>query len=183
MRTASRVNPCTLSKRAVYIIRVDDLSLSPTNITRFAFASHRSTVHPLHPSPPLPTRGCRAVVPPSSGKTLEKDWTNFIGAQAAPSLPSPHPSTPPDRPDPRPCAQSYGRHNGGETPVSFSTWEKYEVSRGEPFTIRKGRGERTINAKRCCCRKLLIRPRGLSTRYSRCNAIKEINIAIRNTAG
>lgn len=86
MRTASRVNACkrrvsSLSKRAMYIIRVDDLSLS-----RLILHGSRSRVTVQHPpSPPHPM--CRVSVPPSSGRRLEKDWTNFIAAKAAPSLP------------------------------------------------------------------------------------------------
>lgn len=140
----------------MYIIRVDDLSLS-----RLILHGSRSRVTVQHPpSPPHPM--CRVSVPPSSGRRLEKDWTNFIAAKAAPSLPpSPHSSAARSaaRPDLGPCvAQRY--RNGGKTPLS-SQRGKNTRCRGEPFTIRKGRGERTINAKRCCCRKLLIRPRPL----------------------
>lgn len=138
MRTASRVNACkrrvsSLSKRAMYIIRVDDLSLS-----RLILHGSRSRVTVQHPpSPPHPM--CRVSVPPSSGRRLEKDWTNFIAAKAAPSLPpSPHSSAARSaaRPDLGPCVAQPQRWQNA---AFFSTWEKYEVSRGAVYDPERAR--------------------------------------------
>lgn len=148
MRTASRVNPCTLSKRAVYIIRVDDLSLSPTNITRFAFASHRSTVHPLHPSPPLPSPP--AVVAQLSLPLAGKHWKR-IGRilSARRQRPLSLPPTPPRRPIGPIPVRARSRTDG--TTVAkrrfLSQRGKNTRCRGES-RLRSGKGERRKNDKR-----------------------------------
>lgn len=137
----------------VYIIRVDDLSLS-----RLILHGSRSRVTVQHPpSPLLPTRLSR--VPPflPSGKNIRKGLDEFRRRESsALSLPPPLPP----RRSIRPVRTQCKRYDGGETPLSFQRGKNTRC-RGEPFTIREGRGERTINAKRCCCRKLLIRPRPL----------------------
>lgn len=136
MRTASRVNPCTLSKRAVYIIRVDDLSLSPTNITRFAFASHRSTVHPLHPSPP-------AVVAQLSLPLAGKHWKR-IGRilSARRQRPLSLPPTPPRRPIGPIPVRARSRTDGATVAKRrfLSQRGKNTRCRGES-RLRSGKGE------------------------------------------
>lgn len=154
-----------LSRDGWCIIRVDDLSLSlffsfpfPTNITRSRFVSDR-TDGPLF----FPPRGRRRWK--KKGTRRRSLSTENLAERAA--------------------SASYPLHRSRRQWRRFRLNVGKTLARGEfarSLRSRKGRGERTINAAETMLYEA-INTFAASPPYARCNAIKEINIAIGNAAG